>query len=77
MGGIWIERLDVLEPMTMRQLLLAASIAYEYGDEDKAAMRAMALDDRDGVERALRADPWLPWVAFEHGITDQPPTQGD
>lgn len=63
--------------MTFRELLMSAAIAYDYSDQDKADMRALVINDKDGVERALRADPWLPWVAFEHGITDQPPTQGD
>lgn len=59
--------------MTFSQLLLAASIAYGYSESDKAAMRALAIEDRAGVHAALLADPWLPWVAYEHGITDQPP----
>lgn len=63
--------------MTFTQGLQAAAIAYEYDAADKAAMRALALEDRAGVEQAILSDPWLPWVAFEHGITDQPPTQGD
>lgn len=63
--------------MTFRELLMSAAIAYDYSDQDKADMRALVINDKDGVERALRADPWLPWVAYENGITDQPPTQGD
>lgn len=63
--------------MTFRELLMAAAIAYDYSGQDKADMRALVINDKDGVERALRADPWLPWVAYEHGITEQPPTQGD
>lgn len=63
--------------MTFTEGLKAAAIAYDYSDEDKAAMRKLAIEDRAGVEIAILSDPWLPWVAYENGITDQPPTQGD
>lgn len=63
--------------MTFTDGLKAAAIAYGYTDEDKAAMRKLAMEDRAGVELAIRSDPLLPWVAYEHGITEQPPTQGD
>lgn len=63
--------------LTLRQGLLAAAIAYDYSDDDKAAMRKLAIEDRAGLEQAILSDPWLPWVAYEHGITEQPPTQGD
>ena len=58
--------------MTFTQRLQAAAIAYEYSDEDKSEMRRMALEDREGLHKALELDPWLPWVAYEHGIIDTP-----
>jgi len=59
--------------VTLTQLLLAAAIAYDYSDQDKADMRAAVLADRAGMLIALQADPWLPWVAYEHGISDEVP----
>lgn len=59
--------------MTFSQCLLAAAIAYDYQDSDKAMIRQMALDDREGLETALHADPLLPWVAYANGITNERP----
>lgn len=59
--------------MTLTQLLLAAVIAYDYSDQDKADMRAAVLADKAGMTTALHADPWLTWVAYEHGISDEAP----
>lgn len=61
--------------MNMNQLLKAANIAYEYSEEDKAIIRKMALEDRTGLIAALEADRWIPWVAYENCITDQPPKE--
>ena len=65
--------------MTLTQLLLAAAIAYDYSDQDKADMRAAVLADKEGMTTALRADPWLPWVAYENGLTKDLPnaTKGE
>lgn len=59
--------------MNFATLLKAAAIAYEYSDDDKKAVRQMAIDDRAGLTAALESDPLLPWIAFEHGFIDEPP----
>ncbi len=57
--------------MNFTILLKAAAIAYEYTDEDKKAVRQMAMTDRAGLTEALEADPLLPWVAYENGLIDE------
>ena len=59
--------------MDLRTMLLAADLAYGYSEEDKAVIRKMAIEDKEGLRAALEADQLIPWVAFEHGLIDEPP----
>lgn len=61
--------------MNFTILLKTAAIAYEYSEEDKKAVRQMAIEDRAGLNAALEADPLLPWIAYEHGLIDEVPAQ--
>jgi len=55
-------------------MLIAADFAYAYSDDDKAIIRKMAMEDREGLTAALEADPLLPWMAYENGLIDEAPT---
>lgn len=46
---------------------------YRYDEDDKRILRELYRSDPAGLQTALEADPMLEWVAYEHGITDQPP----
>jgi hypothetical protein len=61
--------------MNFTILLKAAAIVYEYSEEDKKTVRQMAMTDRAGLTAALEADPLLPWVAYQHGLIDEPPKE--
>lgn len=61
------------QQMNFTIMLKAASIAYEYTEEDKRIVRQMAIEDRAGLTAALEADPLIPWVAYENGLIDEPP----
>lgn len=61
--------------MDLRTMLLAADLAYGYSNEDKAVIRKMAIEDKDGLRTALEADQLIPWVAYENGLIDEPPNR--
>lgn len=56
---------------------MAAQIAYGYDDEDRAAIKRIAEKDLPVLRTALQADVWLPWVAYDHGIIDEPPSMNE